>query len=133
MSENTKDRLTAVMTMEAAAFRIGQVARRLLAQNSDGIHVEAADVIGYDDGETRPEVKLRARDAASAQQFAKHLGMNLKTSDITGGNWRPYRSVRGETEIDGITVSIRALDYLPEDEAAAWLAEQAQTAEGGEG
>jgi hypothetical protein len=133
MSENTNNPLAAVVAMEATAFRIGQVARRLLAEHSDGIHVESAQVHGWADGDIHPVLRLQARDADSARSLATALGMDLEISDITGGNWRPYRSIHGETEIDGIPVSLRALDYLPEDEAAAWLAEQGQATEGGEG
>lgn len=133
MTENTKDPLAAITVMEATAFRLGQVARRLLADHSASIHVASVQVHGWADGDFDPVLRLRARDADSARAFAAATGMDLKIDGITGANWRPYRPMRGATEIDGIPVSIQALDYLPEDEAAAWLAEQAQAAEAGEG
>lgn len=130
MTENTKRPnalLGAITQMESAAFRAGQVGRRLLTEHphltlrratcSTYSNVDR----GYDDDPFKPRLEIRADSLDSARAWALALGaeLTLSTRDATtfvletGGF---------ETEIDGVLMEIHGSRSLPDDEAAAWRA-----------
>ncbi|MFB7597211.1 hypothetical protein [Streptomyces sp. NPDC056160] len=127
------DPLAALVALEAAMFRAGQVARRLVAEYPDltvsrtAWHVfSRAD--SYDGPSVTVGMELYADDLDGACAWAAALGAELllKTSDTTA-----YVFEHGHctVEIDGVEVEVYGSRTLSDDEATAWRAAHA----GGEG
>ena len=130
MSERIeRDPLAAVVALEAATFRVGQLARRLLAEHA-GADLVVPDVYAFahDDGDTRAELKLSSGSVDGARTLARALGIEPETkmSDISLAY--VFERVWGETVIDGIKVKIGGRRRLSDEETAAWRAEQDQAA-----
>lgn len=130
MSERTeKDPLAAVVALEAATFRVGQLARRLLAEHADaGLAVPDVYVFAHDDGDTTAELKLSTGSVDGARTVARALGIEPETKMSDHSLAFVFERVWGETVIDGIKVKISGRRQLSDEETAAWRAEQGQAA-----
>ncbi|MGW4759582.1 hypothetical protein [Streptomyces chartreusis] len=131
MSDETVKPLAAVEAMESAAFRLGQLARRILAEHVDaGLSVREAGIYGYEDVSASARLGLRARDLEAARAVAISLGIELavKTNDT---QWSVFEHGHGTGEVDGFEVNISGMHHFSDEEAAAWRAEQ-PAAEGGD-
>jgi hypothetical protein len=130
MSEPTeRDPLAAVVALEAATFRVGQLARRLLAEHSGaGLVVTDAHVFAHDDGDTTGELLLFTSDVDGARRVARALGAEPETKMSDFSRVFVFERVWGETVIDGIKVKITGRRTLSDEETAAWRAEQDQAA-----
>ncbi|MEU9245822.1 DUF6195 family protein [Streptomyces sp. NPDC048385] len=111
-----------------------QVAARLLVLHGDaGLRVDLASLYAHGDGDTTSELHLKATSAESAARAARALGAEAEVK--VSGDVHSYvmRRSNATATVDGITVQLSGYTRLPDDEAAAWLAEQKRNADGGEG
>ncbi|MYS44070.1 hypothetical protein GTY23_23125 [Streptomyces sp. SID5998] len=122
------DPLAAIVHLEAAVFRAGQVARRLVAEHLDltvkrvSTHAfSTADA--YDSPSAKAVVELFAEDLDGARAWATVLGVDLalKTSDATS---HVFEHGRCTAEVDGVEIAVSGFRDLSAEEAAAWRAEQ---------
>ncbi|MFJ9243773.1 hypothetical protein [Streptomyces sp. NPDC101776] len=128
MSGATQDRpLAAVQTLESTVFRLGQLARRLLAEYPDaGLIVDTCHVFGHDDGESSSQLELRAPDVDAVRAVCAALGAEAHTKTVD--HHIVMEHVRGETTLDGVCVKVRAFRHFSSEESAVWRAEQDQAA-----
>lgn len=116
--------------MEAAAFRVGQVARRLLADHPD---LSARDI--------EPTVWTLNRGTAVTQKleitpdsidgvraWAEALGVEAEVTVSGRTAYAPYKVAKFETEIDGVEVEFSTTGAATDDEIVAWRAEHDQAA-----
>jgi len=137
MPENTNPLLDAVTHQESAVFRAGQVARRLLSEHPHLTVTRATcSTFSHTDAWEAPYGKatldLRADGLDGARAWALVLGVELKlgTREHSGS---VYEYGDCEAEVDGVMVQVAGSRRLLDDEAAAWRAQQAGAADGGEG
>ncbi|MEU3507903.1 hypothetical protein ABZ733_08225 [Streptomyces longwoodensis] len=127
MAETTSSVLLAAVTeMESAAFRAGQVARRLIAEHphltvrtaTAGMHATV-----YSDGERsgQPRLELRTADTAGTHTWADALGAEPESRTKDVGSY-VYESVTCTATVDGVLVEVSGSRPLDESEAAAWRA-----------
>ncbi|MEU9400599.1 hypothetical protein [Streptomyces sp. NPDC048242] len=124
-------------SFESAAFRVGQVARRLQAEHPElavGSVTCAAGATSYQHAEdlyVHARLELRAGDLEAARAWADALGADL-TLKIRES--KPFVSEVGECTavIDGIDIEVSGRRTLSPEEADAWRAQQNDgTAENG--
>lgn len=133
MPEQNTRPLAAIESLESAAFRVGQVARHLLAEHPDaGLTVKSADVFGYEDNVGAATLYLSARSVDTARTVAAALGIEVRTEMRRCSPYAVFESVDGHGAVDGIEVRLMALRHLTDDEAAAWRTNQGQVVEGGD-
>lgn len=139
MSENsTNPLLDGITQMEAAAFRAGQVARRLLSEHPDlKVRKAVCSLYSYvdslfDTGEDAPKLDIHAECLDGVRTWAQAMGVELKLS-TRGTKYNVYESAEGEADVDGVTVIVSGSRVFSDDEAAAWRAQQTQATAGGEG
>jgi hypothetical protein len=133
--------LTAVNALQARAADLTRLARRLHAEHTNvGLAIARTSLFGHDDGGTAATLYLAAADVASARTVAAALGTDLTTKTVDHTGTYPYviEHAQATTTIDGVQVELTAFTKLPDDEAAAWRAQQNQSSEdespaGGEG
>ncbi|MFF8485219.1 hypothetical protein [Streptomyces antibioticus] len=137
----TEDRtdilMTAIAHLESGAFRAGQVARRLMTEHP-GLTVHRATCSTHSYGDTWgpvsgvPLLDLRADDLDGARAWATALSttLTLGTREHSGSVFQ-YGDC--EAAVDGVRVRVTGSRTLPEDEGAAWRAQQTTAPEGGEG
>jgi len=119
--------LAGVEAMEAATFRLGHVARRLLNDHPDlpvldieptawamshGTHITAY-----------LEVTPKSLDGASA--WAHALGVEAAVQLCGKPGTVPYRKVEFETEVDGVLVKVMVTGAASDDERTAWATQEA--------
>ncbi|MFJ3794986.1 DUF6195 family protein [Streptomyces sp. NPDC090088] len=110
-----------------------QVATRLLALHSDaGLRVDLASLYGHADRDISGELHLKATSAEAAARTARALGVEAEVRVFGDAHSYVMRRANATTTVDGISIQLSGYTRLPDDEAAAWLAEQEQTADGGE-
>lgn len=125
--------LEAVEALESGAFRVGQVMRRVLAEHP-GLPIRSIRPSVYASGyldesaSTTLRVEMSARTVDGVRAWAKALGAEPE-SRITGPEV-PFEHAELVVDVDGVTLEITGLRHLPDDEAAAWRAEQDHAAEG---
>ncbi|WP_217545611.1 hypothetical protein, partial [Streptomyces sp. GbtcB6] len=107
--------------------------RLLVLHNDAGLRAEHAVVIGYRDGNCSFELHLKAASAEAAVKVAEALGADPVVTVVGDTVMYVSRRAMATATVDGITVQLSGYTRLPDDEAAAWLAEQNQAADGGEG
>jgi hypothetical protein len=128
--------LTAVAEMESAAFRAGQMARRLVAEHPH-LTVRTASVgmyaTAYHDGERtgQPRLELRAHDVDGVHAWAEALCADTESSTKDCGGY-VYEAVTCETALDDVRIEVYGSRALDAEEAAAWRAAGDQ-GEDGEG
>jgi hypothetical protein len=119
--------LAAVERAEQGAAQAAAVARRLLAEYlSAGLSVARVVVFGHDDGDGSTELHLTAGDLGTLRRIADVAGAEV-TARVSGTH--PSMVLEhGDTtlKVDDVTVHLRAYNKLPDDQAAAWLAQQNQ-------
>jgi hypothetical protein len=142
VSEETKgNALAAIEGMEAAAFRTGLMARRLLAEHPDLPVQEIRP--GYVSG-GRAELQINAGYCDGVRAWAERFGLQTesKISSYTYGTGSEmvYESCRAEGQIDGADIQFLGTRNVEGAEREAWIAErdraaaeQGDGAEGGEG
>ncbi|MGW4030782.1 hypothetical protein ACWEFL_15925 [Streptomyces sp. NPDC004838] len=117
--------LAAVEAMERHAGLVATVARRILAGAAAAGLPELLSV--------RPEVyrdqvrlALQPYTIADARAWAAHLGIELTVALVDASDYRPGEGderADGRRSVDGVTVMLGALRWIP---AAEWAAMQAQ-------
>ncbi|SFD12585.1 hypothetical protein [Streptomyces aidingensis] len=111
MSE--RDPLAGLLAAEVELFRIGTLARRLIAEHPD--------MPVYAMGPFRDAVRnctvldIHAADDDNVHAWAALLGAAVEES-VTDGRL-PYRSLTAETEVDGVPVCIHHGSYLFDQQA----------------
>jgi hypothetical protein len=136
--ETSHTPLEAIEAMESGAFRVGQVMRRLLAEHPGlpvfyfrpSVHVTAW--LDDEPAETTLTLQFSARTVDGVRAWASALDVAVET-DIknwgVAGNPRALsESAEMTTTVDGVQLVITGSRALSAEEAAAWHAEQEQTA-----
>lgn len=133
MPENVKH-LAAITAMESAAFRLGQVARGLLADHPDLLVASLDTSTSTSTGaETVVTVlALHAGEVADVLRWAETLGIaahrNLGSAVIGGG----YEHASADLERDGLAIRITGCTYLDAEEWAAAQDESSAAPAGGD-
>lgn len=130
MSENTKSNpLAAIEAMEAAAFRTGLMARRLLAEHPDLPVKEIRP--GFVSG-GNAELHINVDYCDGVRAWAERLGMQTesKISSYTVGTGyeNVYEACRAKGQIDGTDLEFLGTRNLDGAEREAWIAERDQAA-----
>lgn len=133
MSETTKpDALVEIMVFEAAAFRVGQVARNLLAEHP-GLPAKRVEPTAwvlpnpFDGPDVTAVLDIKAGSVDGVRAWATALGVEPTVKISTRA---PWEAARAEAVINGVTVKVMGTRSLTGDEAAAWSAAQDQAAAG---
>ncbi|MGW0599926.1 hypothetical protein ACWD11_22620 [Streptomyces sp. NPDC002776] len=140
MSENVNP-LAAIEAMEAAAFRTGSMARRLLADHPD-IPIEKIRP-GPVSGGTA-ELHITTGDSDGARLMAERLGLSVEVTISSHTFSTGYESVYGACEaagpVDDVSIHLLGVRNMDDAEREAWIAERdqaaaarAELAPGGEG
>lgn len=124
--------LDTVEVFEAAAFRVGQVARRLLTDHPDlpvkslepTLWVLASDFSGPD---TKAELEVTAGSVDDVRAWAAALEAQ---ATVTVSDRSPYERAEAEAEVDGVTVKVTGSRSLTGEEYAAWQTAREQAAAG---
>lgn len=129
MSEgNERSPLAGIESFEAAVFRVGQVARRLLADNPE-LPVRDLEPTAWTLAQgtaVTAALEITPDSVDGVRAWAKALGGEASV-EVRGKGAR-YRVAKFETEIAGVQVEFTATGAASEDEIAAWRAEQDQAA-----
>lgn len=131
--------LAAIELVEDQAARVARLVRRLTAEHPDAAFVvRHVSLFGAESGTGGAEIQLKADGIDTVRQMAAALGgAEVITShgDASYGGM-VLEHADASTVHDGIKVSVTGYRRLPDDEAAAWLAQQdqpsAETADGGD-
>lgn len=111
MSEMTP--LQCIEAMEANAFRVGQVARRLIADHGDLI--ERLRPYAFPTG-GQLELSVRTVEDAAALATALQIVLDRQVYDRGPAGLGCFLAVDGKREINGVTVSVLATrDASPEE------------------
>ncbi|MEH0657559.1 hypothetical protein QA860_07385 [Streptomyces stelliscabiei] len=138
MSETTaRNVLAELEAFEAAAFRIGQLARSLRADHPD-LPVETMEptvwsFAGADGPKLHITLELVCGSADGACAWAKALDVE---ATVTTSTTSPHKQAAAQAVIGGVTVKISGFQSLTGDEYTAWKAareEAAVTASAGGG
>lgn len=117
MSEEPRNPLAGIEQMEACAFRLGQLARRLLADHPDLPPVRiTASATDRGFGRLLLEDLEYGRDGVDVLPWATALEIPLTSklgrAAVGGG----FESLKGERKIDGERVQVTLLRMLNQDE-----------------
>lgn len=138
-AETTHTPIEALEAMESGAFRVGQVMRRLLAENPGlpvfyfrpSVHVTAW--LDDEPAETSLALKFSARTVDGVRAWAAALGVAPETEitdwGVPGNPLAVSEYARVDAAVDGVQVEITGSRALSAEEAAAWRAEQQPAAE----
>jgi hypothetical protein len=141
VSAETKGVLAAIEGMEAAAFRTGLMARRLLAEHPDLPVKEIRP--GYVGG-GNAELQIDTDDCDGVRAWAERFGLRAESkisSYVLGNGYENvYEACRAKGKIDGVGIQLLGTRNVDGAEREAWIAERDQAAaeqgdgaEGGEG
>ncbi|MEV0112327.1 hypothetical protein AB0H77_03585 [Streptomyces sp. NPDC050844] len=114
--------------MEAAAFRVGQVARRLLADHP-GLSVRDLEptVWSLSCGiAVTQQLEITPDSIDGVRAWAEALGVEVKVAVQGKAAYAPYKVAKFKTEIDGVEVEVGTTGVATDDEVAAWRAERDQ-------
>ncbi|MFI6274273.1 hypothetical protein [Streptomyces sp. NPDC050988] len=132
MSDETEGSvLAAIEAMEAAAFRTGLMARRLLAEHPDLSvkEIRAGFVAGG-----HAELHINTDECDGVRVWAERFGLRVESniSSYTLGNGREnvYEACTAEGEIDGVGIKLLGTRAVEGAEGEAWIAERDQAAAG---
>ncbi|MCR3732221.1 hypothetical protein FHS35_009139 [Streptomyces umbrinus] len=126
MSEETKGNVLAgIDAMEAAAFRTGLMARRLLAGHPDLPVKEIRP--GFVSG-GHAELQINTDDCDGVRLWAERFGLSVESdiSSYTLGNDHEnvYEACRAKGQVDGVGIELLGTRSLDGAEREAWLAER---------
>lgn len=124
MSEQTNP-LERVLRAESALFRLGVVARRLIAEHPDLPVRSITPYLGAPDGTLPDGLTINPGSADGFMQWAAALGAAAEPDDVTDHGDYGYRYHAATGAVDGIRVTLSRVALLSRDEIAAWRAEQA--------
>jgi hypothetical protein len=132
VSDETKGNVLAgIEAMEAAAFRTGLMARRLLADHPDLPVKEIRP--GYVTG-GRAELQINTDDCDGVRAWAERFGLHVESqiSSYTLGNDHEnvYEACRAKGQVDGAGIELLGTRSLDGAEREAWIAERDQAAAG---
>ncbi|EYT83976.1 hypothetical protein CF54_04185 [Streptomyces sp. Tu 6176] len=129
----TTDPLAALVPLEGALFRAGQVARRLIAEHPELTVTRSkwhtysrADSYAPPSAEVGWQVYTDGLDGARAWAAVLGAELALKTSDAGAF---VFETGHCTVEVDGVEIEVDGSRMLTDTEAVAWRAAQA----GGEG
>ncbi|MFF5004654.1 hypothetical protein ACFY3G_17705 [Streptomyces phaeochromogenes] len=130
MSDETKGNVLAeVEAMEAAAFRTGLMARRLLAEHPDLPVKEIRP--GFVSG-GNAELQIDTGDCDGVHAWAERFGLGTESkisSFMLGNGYESvYEACRGEGQIDGVGIELLGTRGVDGAEREAWIAERDQAA-----
>lgn len=119
--------LAAIESVEHRVGLVARLARRLLAEYPDaGLTVQHTYVFGHGDGGGRTDFQLKVNGLDTLSRIASALGAE---TDVSVSNTMPgmvFEHGSATCTVDGIDVTISGYSQMPEDRAAAWLAQQNQ-------
>lgn len=133
MSEHIeRSPLAEVEAIEAAVFRIGQLARRLRTEHPE-LPIERMEptawalATGYRGTDVHAELEIGAGSVDGVHAWATALGTKdiVKTTDKG-----PHQAAKAEVVIHGVMVKVSGTRTLVGDEYAAWCAKRDQATEG---
>ncbi len=134
--ETERSPLATIEAFESAAFRVGQVARRLLAEHPD---LPVGDMQPFAATHPRPagdtaqlEMMLRTVDDVAAWAHALGTTPNVRFHDSPFTATGAFEFHQAAQTIDGVDVRIMATRSTTEEETAAWRAKTAEAAEDGD-
>ncbi|MFM9542275.1 hypothetical protein [Streptomyces turgidiscabies] len=139
--ETERSVLATIEAFESAAFRVGRVARRLLAEHPD---LPVWEVRPFAATHPRPgsdtaQLELASRTVDDVAAWAQALGTtpNVRFHDSPLTATGAFEFHLAAQTIDGVDVRIMATRSTTEEETAAWRAKTAEAndsaaAEGGE-
>ena len=128
MTENThRDVLAELEAFEAAAFRTGQLARRLRTEHPDLSATSVEPTVWALASSAGPsihaELEIQSESVDMARAWAAALGVE---ATVTISPTSPYERATAHAVIGGVTVKVAGSRYLTGDEYAAWRAAQDQ-------
>ena len=130
MSEtNTRNVFAELEAFEAAAFRIGQLARSLRADHPD-LPIETMEptlwsFAGADSPKLHTSLEVVCSSADDACAWAKALNVE---ATVTTETTSPYQRAAAQAVIGGVTVKVSGFQSLTGDEYTAWQAARDQAA-----
>ncbi|MGW3417023.1 hypothetical protein [Streptomyces phaeochromogenes] len=132
MSDATEGNVLArIDAMEAAAFRAGLMARRLLAEHPD---LPVKEIRPGFVGGGRAELQINTDDCDGVSVWAERLGLPVesKISSYTydTGYEMVFEACRAEGQVDGVGIELLGTRSLDGAEREAWIAERDQAAAG---
>jgi hypothetical protein len=123
---NKPNPLACVTAAEAATFRVGQVARRLLADHP-GLPVEDMEpsvwVLNCGSSITA-KLEISPGSLDGVVRWAEALGVELRFETRGGAQYAPYRLAKAVVEVDGVEVDVNCTGQATDEEIAAWRAGQ---------
>jgi hypothetical protein len=130
MSENTNRNVLAELeAFEAAAFRTGQLARRLRTEHPDLPITTMEPTVWAFAGQAGPalhaELDIQTASVDTARAWAKALGVEAA---VTVSPTSPYERATANAVIGDVSVKVSGSRTLTGDEYAAWRAGQDQAA-----
>lgn len=136
MSDDTEyTPLQTIEALEAAAFRVGQVGRRLLADHPDLPAWNVRPAAFASDRGTTAQLEISTYDVDAVRAWAEALGttVDIKFHDGAGSHAHCFEYHQAKLTVSGVEVSFAATRQPTEEEAAAWRAkrDQASTEAGG--
>lgn len=117
----TTDLLAGIERAEGAAFRIGQLARTLLAEHQDLTHL-VKEISGFA-GQATAQLDLDVDGLNGARLWARRLGIELKShlNPSGSGGWE---HLDGEIDVQGVRLQVHGLQSYDAEAWATRLLEQ---------
>lgn len=131
MSQDTElSPLAAIEAMEAAAFRTGLMARRLLAEHPD-LPVKEIRPGFVTGGKAELDITVDSCDnvRAWAERFGLHAALRINSYTVVSGYENVYESCTAKGMFDGIDIRVLGTRNVDGAEREAWIAERDQAAE----
>jgi hypothetical protein len=129
VSETTKpDPLACTTAMEAAVFRVGQVARRLLADHPElpVWDLEPSVWVLNHGSAVSAKLEISPGTLDGVLAWGTALGVEVSVELVDRTPYAPYRAAKFVTEVDGVQVDVNSTGAASDEETAAWRAEQDQ-------
>lgn len=134
MSTNKHVLLATVEEFEAGAFRVGQVARRLMADHPDLLmlgELRPVTVTHRCPGGLAPQLEITVRTTDDVAAWAKALGTAVEVHfHDEAGVTTAFEFHETRPSIDGVDVWVTSVRRTTEEETTAWQAKTAAKAGG---
>ncbi|WP_329311657.1 hypothetical protein [Streptomyces sp. NBC_01262] len=133
MSDTEYTPLQTIEFLEAAAFRVGQVWRRLRANHPDLPVSNVRPSVYANERDTTSRLEISPDDVDAVRAWAEALGttVDIRFHDGAGSHAHCFEYHHATVTVSGVEVSFAATRWPTEEEAAAWRAKRDQAAEAG--
>lgn len=118
--------LTAIAALQDLTTRISELAHRLAEA---GLTVDTASVFSTSSGATTCKMRAEADTAEAVVTTATSVGLDVDVDIHATAGTYVFRRARASGDVGGVELQLSGYTQLPVDEAAAWQAQQNQTAE----